>query len=207
MLYSSDRKYDTSNQYSGSLVTAMPSRTYPVSLPDFIEVNMINQLPTQQRLKEMLKYNPETGVATYKVAPRFKPWLKGIEAGSKSKRDGYRRIIIGQRSYMAHRVVWKIHYGTDPEKYIDHINGIKDDNRINNLREATRGQNQLNRKVNQNHSTGVKGVYIVGSRYCAHIKNGDKLEYLGSYGTIKEASKAYTSKAKELHGEYYYGNN
>ena len=83
----------------------------------------------------------------------------GSIAGT-TRKDGYCRINIDGRLYYAHRIVWKMHYGEEPPKYIDHVDGDPSNNRPDNLREATQSQNQVNAKKNMRSNTsGLRGVY------------------------------------------------
>ena len=71
---------------------------------------------------------------------------------------GYRQGSLKGKRYKEHRLIWLYHYGEWPKECIDHINGIRDDNRIENLREATNQQNQFNRKSEKDSSSQYKGV-------------------------------------------------
>jgi hypothetical protein len=83
----------------------------------------------------------------------------GQEAGNKRK-DGYKEIKVNNKRYLNHRIIWKMHYGDILEgKQIDHINGNRSDNRIENLRLVTNGQNQLNSVLKSSNKLGIKGVY------------------------------------------------
>lgn len=108
--------------------------------------------------------------------------------------------------FSVHRLVYQ-HFGKDwnPEMSIDHINGDRADNRIENLRMATRQQQSFNKGVQKNNKLGVKGVHQIGNKYQARICINKKLKVLGRFDTIEEASEAYQTKAKELHGEFYRG--
>ena len=87
---------------------------------------------TQEELKELLDYNPETGLFTWNVYNNIK---NKTTAGTFN--DGYIQIKIKQKIYQAHRLAWLYVYGEWPKGQIDHINGIRDDNRIENLRDVT----------------------------------------------------------------------
>lgn len=138
-----------------------------------------------------LSYNPETG------------WLKrnGRRAGCLGNK-GYRLTSVDGRQTVDHRIIWYIMTGDWPSNQIDHINGIRDDNRWCNLREVTNQQNQFNRIVRKDSSTGVKGVYPRGNRFRASIFHNWKEKHLGYFDTIEEASEAYNKAADELQGEF-----
>lgn len=116
---------------------------------------------------------------------------------------GYLVCKISGKQYRVHKLIWLYHYGQWPKGDIDHINGIRDDNRIENLREATRTYNNYNRGSTPNTSSKYKGVYKRGERkFVAEIRKDRKKYYLGTFDCEIEAAKAYDNKAKELCGEY-----
>jgi len=90
---------------------------------------------------------------------------------------------------------------------VDHINGIRDDNRIENLRWVTRSQNQYNTKVRKHNRVGLKGVSVdqdkKSNKYQARIIIEGKQKNIGWFSTPEEAHEAYVAKARELHGEYF----
>jgi hemin uptake protein HemP len=142
-------------------------------------------------LLEVLDYNKETGVFTWKL-PVSKKSVPGRKAGSTNKILGYVVIsVCGYKTY-GHRLAWYYVYGEMPEGDIDHINGIKDDNRICNLRKATRSQNMYNlHKSNKNNKLGILGVHHNGSSYLAKITVNGKTKHLGSFATKEEAHERY----------------
>jgi hypothetical protein len=108
------------------------------------------------KLKQLLEYNPETGLFIWKVATAHRT-LVGTIAGSVNC-SGYVRLQIAGKLYQAHRLAWLYMTGSLPKEHIDHVNGIKQDNRWCNLREASNGQNQQNQKLQKNNTVGVKGL-------------------------------------------------
>jgi hypothetical protein len=157
---------------------------------------------TQSRLKEVLDYNFDTGVFKWKIQSNHFIQI-GDDAGCVSK--GYITIAIDNCPYMAHRLVWLYIYGKFPDKFIDHINGIKSDNRLINLREANNTQNLQNIGLHKSNTSGYKGVYFHKKKkqWMARCRvNGVRI-YLGMYPTAEEASKVYDAFAKENFGEFY----
>ena len=118
------------------------------------------------------------------------------------KKNGYIQIVFNKKSYLAHRLIYILHNGNIP-KFIDHINGIRNDNRIENLRGCTQHQNLLNRKGFG--KSKYKGVYAYGKKtikYKSQIMLDAKLIYLGSYKTEEEAAKSYNEAAIKLHKNF-----
>ena len=107
------------------------------------------------RLHQLLNYNPDTGEFTWKVDRGGGAKTDDV-AGSFN--NGYREISIDGTRYKAHRLAWLMTYGQWPKDQLDHINRIKSDNRLRNLREATHAQNQQNTSLQSNNISGVKGV-------------------------------------------------
>jgi hypothetical protein len=105
---------------------------------------------------------------------------------------------------MAHILAWYIHHGVWPTDEVDHRNGIPLDNRISNLREASRWQQLGNTRLRSDSRSGVKGVRQSrnGKRWLAHIKRNGKACRLGTFDTIEEASAAYALAAKNVFGEF-----
>lgn len=98
---------------------------------------------------------------------------------------GYLRVSIGRKRYKAHRVAWAIYYGEWPEDQIDHINGVRDDNRLSNLRAATNTENARNRRLPENSMSGVLGVRWDKNRWVWRVEIGDR--YLGSFESFRDA--------------------
>jgi hypothetical protein len=158
---------------------------------------------TQSKLKEFLSYNKETGIFI-RLKSTAALGRKGDIAGTKKNTGHICISIIGKR-YLAHRLAWLYEFGEFPELYIDHKNGIPDDNRLENLRLATSSENICNSKIKVSSSTGFKGVsYNKNSnKYVARCWLKGKLFSLGSFDSAEKAHEAYVNKASVVHGEFF----
>lgn len=154
---------------------------------------------TYERAHELFRY--EDGKLFWRVnhGSRSK---RGERAGSVTY--GYRDIKFNSKKYKEHRVIWLMHHGSWPQGEIDHIDLDKSNNRIENLRIATRADQMRNRKK---WGKFLKGVSVVKNSkkkpFQAKIKINGKDKYLGCFPTETEAHDAYCRAAKELHGEFF----
>lgn len=157
---------------------------------------------TQARLKEIVHYCPDTGKFTW-IMDRGGAW-SGKDAGCRKATNGYVSIRIEGQLYRAHRVAWLYMRGEWPLLHIDHMNGIKDDNRISNLRLATQTQNLYNKRTSKNSKTGVKGVCWDSStnRYQVKISINGKAKHIGRYDSVEEGAAAYAEASRKHHGEF-----
>ena len=158
---------------------------------------MTNQL-TQQQVQDLLHYDPATGFFVWRVKP-CKNLPAGTLAGSTND-EGYRVLRLGGKLQKAHRVAWLYVHGEWPSMCIDHINGIRGDNRIANLRCVTHRANMENqRSAHANSTTRLLGVSKRGERYVARIRMDGQLRYLGTFATGEEASLAYLAEKRRIH--------
>lgn len=160
-------------------------------------------LPSQEELKNLFDYHPD-GYLIWKVstAPQIKV---GQIVGTTNKKTLYRRTTINYTFYLVHRLIYCWHYGEIPNDYlIDHIDGDKSNNRIENLRIATKSQNQQNRKAYKNNKLGIKGVSWNHNhkKYHVHITINNKIISLGSHSTLEEAIQARKEGEKKYHPEF-----
>jgi hypothetical protein len=152
------------------------------------------------RLRELLHYEPATGVFTRRIDRAGGGGGKvGEVAGYINASIGYVYICVDRRDYLAHRLAWLHVHGRWPVDQIDHINGVRSDNRLANLREATNQQNNVNRHRPRHLP---RGVTAYGERFIAQIKVGPRNRYLGIFATADEAHAAYMTVANEVHGEF-----
>lgn len=156
-------------------------------------------LPSPEQVREVLSYDGSELI--WRIS-RSRA-RAGAIAGCIRKCDGYRQVKVGDANILAHRVIWAIVHGEWPDKVIDHINGNKLDNRVENLRLATDSQNSANSRVSRNNLLGVKGVYKNPSgKYVAQKGANGRVFYLGCYDTVEEAHEAFRKKSVEIHGEF-----
>jgi len=156
---------------------------------------------TQEKIKSVLEYNPETGVFIWINSHRNHRHKIGIRAGSILKgRNGrrYEKIGIEYKIYSSHRLAWMYMFGTQPEE-IDHVNGDSLDNRILNLRAVTHCQNLRNhgRKIRKNGLPA--GVSTSGRFFRARITAFRKMHYLGTFRSVEDASEAYEKARDKMH--------
>lgn len=149
---------------------------------------------TYERAHELLKYNPKTGVLTWRVN-RSAGTKIGDVAGTKDV-WGYIRVRVDGKKYRAHRVVWLLVKGVWPENPLDHVDCDGTNNRIENLREVSARQSNLNRRVFKNNRAGLKGVSKRKDAFIARITIDGVRKYLGSFSTADSAHTAYAEAAR-----------
>ena len=137
-------------------------------------------------LNQLFHYDPETGVFTRKVSRGNTK--EGTVVGRPDTK-GYLRVCVNGKDYKLHRLAWLMTYGEWPKDQIDHINGDKTDNRINNLRDCSCSDNCSNQHgARRNNKLGLQGVHqIGGSRFRATFRS----KHLGVFTDMNEAHKAY----------------
>lgn len=158
-------------------------------------MNEIEQL-LQSLLNELFEYKNGHLVRIKAVVGRRSNI--GDVAGSPVS-GGYLNITINQKKYRAHKLVWLMFNGCLPKGEIDHINGVRSDNRIENLREVTRVENARNQQIRSNNTSGITGVRFnlhIG-KWESYIKVNYKKEYLGSFDKKEDAIKARKNADKE----------
>lgn len=156
---------------------------------------------------ELIEYDPETGLFRWSETlagdrRRRVGWFPG-----KADTRGYLQVRVNGRLWLAHRLAWLLMTGSPPSKQIDHVNRIKTDNRWSNLRPATHAENQRNRGLQSNNSTGYCGVYRRtlkggGERFEAYIKVAGTVRHLGCFSTADAAYAARCDAARQYHGEF-----
>ncbi len=160
----------------------------------------ISHPPTQDQIKALFDYDPESGILT---------WLRGgngVSVGNVAGHDarGYVELSLGGKKYPAHNIIWLWMKGEFPERELDHENLIRSDNRFSNLRPATRPQNSGNVGMRSHNTSGFKGVtWNQSSRsWIAQMGQLGKRIYLGSFADKEDAARAYDRAAVEYFGDF-----
>lgn len=153
---------------------------------------------TAEWLREHMAYVPETGTFMWKVRGPGKTVGKVLGTTNPL---GYSQIKVNNVVYYAHRLAWLYVYGEWPSGHLDHIDGVKTNNAISNLRVATAAQNAARRPTTRKLAPS-RGVFPHGVGFVARIHFAGKRHYLGYFGTAEAAKAAYEAKAKEVHGEF-----
>ena len=168
---------------------------------------MKKQLPSVETLRQLLDYDPETGILTWKPRPvemfrnhdkricaTWNTRYAGKEAFGNVHPEGYKLGAIQSRYFKAHRIIWKFVTGQDPDGEIDHINGDRSDNRIANLRDVTASENQRNAGVRADNRSGAPGVFQRKNGKFSVIIQG---KHCGSADTLEDAIEMRIKLQKE----------
>lgn len=152
-------------------------------------------------IRRLLTYDQSTGLFRWRGSPSN--FVKaGRAAGSLTDR-GYLRVMLKGKSYLAHRLAWLIVHGEWPRGEIDHINGVRVDNRMSNLRAVSRNENSqnLHKAPSNNKSSGLLGASFVKQcgRWVARIRVDGKRIHLGHFATAEQAHQAYLDAKRRLH--------
>lgn len=176
---------------------------------------VICTLPPAIYLRQCFNYNPSTGILRWRERPRehfvslhgHRRWnaqCAGRPAGSKTKRGGGLQTSVNDKKFLVARIIWKLHYGTDPI-LVDHIDRNPLNNRLENLRSVTEAQNAWNKVRPTDLLPGVtlvKNIKRHGRRFMAQIGCASGHRYLGVFYTAEEAHAAYVKAANEEFGAY-----
>jgi len=153
----------------------------------------------QSDIKEYLSYDSETGLFTW--IKSYRNQHIGKKVGSYDK-DGYLQIKFKRKAYRAHRLAWMYVYGKFPDSQLDHIDGVRDNNAISNLREVTFSENSQNQRNSHSDSTyGMLGIDYNKSkkRFRARIMIQGKRITLGGFSTAEQAFEAYLEAKQKYH--------
>lgn len=158
---------------------------------------MVRPIITAARLRELLHYDPSTGAFAWRVSRGNV--AKGDVAGGPSA-NGYTKIRVEARLYLAHRLAWLYVHGEWPPHQIDHVNGARSDNRIGNLRSATSAENHQNiRAAMTNNKSGLLGVFAKRGKFASCIGLDGKNKFLGTFETPELANAAYLQAKASIH--------
>jgi hypothetical protein len=154
---------------------------------------------TAERARELLSYDPETGVLRWRLDRGGKA-RAGTVAGYLNT-NGHRQLEVDGVAYLTHRVIWLMAYGRWPATGTDHRNGKRDDNRLLNIREATQGENAQNYAIPITNSSGFLGVsrHKRSGKWHANIKVRRRQHFLGSFDAPEDAHAAYLAAKAKLH--------
>ena len=173
-----------------------------MSSPPFFGDDKLNK--TQEALKMAISAKftyAQDGNLIYKVSTSPRVSIGAIAGTIKS--NGYKNIKVDGKVYLAHRLVFLLHHGYLPE-YIDHIDGDRLNNRIENLREATKSQNQWNVGKRSHNTSGVQNVnwHEQAQKWCVRFRKHNKYVYRKLFKTLEEAKIAADKVRQELFGEF-----
>ena len=153
-----------------------------------------------EMLRKLVVYDESTGLMMWRNDHKTLSWIRaGDVVGKDSRKSGYRSTALNGKQYYQHRLVWLYVYGEWPTSAIDHINGNREDNRIENLRLATASENQHNRKKTKDRGAPVGAYKHYSGNWYSMIMVDKKSKYLGSFKTAEEAAEAYAKAKKDLH--------
>jgi len=157
---------------------------------------------TQQRLHEVLRYDPDTGEFRWRV--RIRPNIQAGDIAGTRMRSDWWAIHLGGHVYRAHQLAWFYMKGEWGRPVIDHRDGNPLNNRWNNLRLSTRSENCANRRRDITNTSGFKGVSFDRRRgnWIARIMKESRNYFLGRFATAEEAHEAYGAAARLLYGEF-----
>lgn len=180
--------------------------------PNYKPQKTPREVVTPEYVKQCLKYDSKTGTLTWKNRPKmhfptergwaiFHASYAGKETGCLDHK-GYLVVLIGGRPYFSHRLAWAIAKGKWPDEMIDHVNGDRSDNRICNLREASRSENLMNSTLRKDNTSGVKGVILRHGKWCVEIKVAKKRHRVGYFDSLEEAKAAVEAARITLHKDF-----
>jgi hypothetical protein len=156
---------------------------------------------TAERLRDVLHYDPGTGVFTWRMRTSRCVHV-GDVAGMIHVHDGYRRIGIDGLLYKASRLAWLYTTGEFPTSGIDHVNLVRADDRLCNLREATSSQNNANAPMRKDAKSGFKGVHRRKNKWVAEIQVNGKHIHLGAFDSAERAFIEYCFAAWRNFGDF-----
>lgn len=177
------------------------------------------RFPSIELLRKLVRYEPDTGKLFW--LPRTADIVPSVyarnpfntkHANTEIRKRNLGYVVVSMflntipYELRGHRVAWALQTGAWPKDELDHKNGIRDDNRFDNLREATHAQNNQNKPAQSNNKSGHKGVHrhSQNPKWVSQIRVDGKRRNLGSFDTVEEAAAAYNAAAKALQKEFKY---
>jgi hypothetical protein len=157
-----------------------------------------NVMPSQSELLRQFTYDAETGAITRRITTGYRS-KAGAVVGYKGH-QGYLITTVKCHPWLNHRLIWMMVHGREPSE-IDHVNGIRTDNRLCNLRECNRAENMQNQRLRRDNKSGYPGVFYREDAGCwiAYIAVNRKRTNLGRFGSAEEAYEAYLKSKADLH--------
>lgn len=171
-------------------------------LPGEDEMSKRNNIDVK-KLRESIHYDPDSGLFIRKAKSSGRNGKVGDICGALSS-EGYITISFGGIRYYAHRLAWLYVHGEMPKSQIDHINGVRDDNRLCNLRQATGSQNGMNKSAQKNNTSGYKGVSWNAQRkkWAASIYINKRKLHIGLFVNLEDAARAVSAARIKIHKEF-----
>lgn len=157
---------------------------------------------SREYLEKLFTY--EDGFLIWK--PRDSARWNSANAGNRAgymEKSGYTRGTLAGKRHLVHRIIWTLVNGSPPEGNLDHIDGDRSNNKIENLRACSAKQNQGNRRHSKNNTSGYRGVSFNYGKFVARLRKGKTLLHLGCFDTAEDAAAAYRQAAIEYFGEFY----
>lgn len=153
----------------------------------------------QDLVRELFDYNEATGELIWKVSTAIRIKI-GDVAGSLNKISGYYQVMINNKNYRLHRIIWLWQYGYTPTT-LDHIDRDRTNNKIENLREVTVSENNQNKSLSSNNTSGYKGVNWDKreGKWRAKIQLNNKMKHLGYFDNLQDAINARKEGEKLYH--------
>ena len=155
---------------------------------------------THKEVKELFDYKDGHLYWKKNIKNGTRNFFEGDKAG-KQHSAGYIQICLNNKLYLAHRLIFLWHHGHLP-RVLDHIDGDKTNNRIENLREATYSENLFNTKPYKTNTSGYKNVTKNGNKWMVQFSVNRKIYYCGLYDDVHEAGKVAKQMREKLHGEF-----
>lgn len=152
-------------------------------------------------VRKRISYDPETGIF---IRVKASTHRRVGQVCTVRRPDGYLQVAMGRGNILAHRLAFMLGHGRAPVGEIDHINRDKADNRLANLREATKAQNGANKIPSRRSISGIKGASWCNRarKWRATIRVATRQVHLGFFATAEEAHAAYVEAARKYHGEF-----